>query len=70
MKKIEIHSGEPITEDVIKKIRGIFVESECPNESMMVSIPEFTSFDEGTGIVRLVDGTPTHEEIITFDDTK
>ena len=67
MKKIEIRSGEPITEDIIKKIRGIFAESECPNESMMASIPGFSSFDESAGIVRLVDGQHLHEEIITLE---
>ena len=29
MKNITILSAEPITEDIIKKIRGIFAESEC-----------------------------------------
>ena len=66
MKKIEIRSGEPITEDIIKKIRDIFAESECPNESMMASIPGFSSFDESAGVVRLVDGLRLHEETITL----
>lgn len=66
MKNIKILSAEPITEDIIKKIRGIFAESECPNESMMASIPGFSSFDERAGIVRLVDGKRLHEEIITL----
>lgn len=67
MKNIKILSAEPITEDIIKKIRGIFAESECPNESMMASIPGFSSFDERAGIVRLVDGKRLHEEIITLE---
>ena len=67
MKNITILSAEPITEDIIKKIRGIFAESECPNESMMASIPGFSSFDERAGIVRLVDGKCLHEEIITLE---
>ena len=66
MKKITILSVEPITEDIIKKIRGIFAESECPNESMMASIPGFSSFDERAGVVRLVDGLRLHEETITL----
>ena len=67
MKNITILSAEPITENIIKKIRGIFAESECPNESMMASIPGFSSFDERAGIVRLVDGKRLHEEIITLE---
>lgn len=67
MKNIKILSAEPITEDIISKIRGIFAESECPNESMMASIPGFSSFDEGAGVVRLVDGKRLHEEIITLE---
>ena len=70
MKSIKIVSAKAITEDTIRKIRDIFAESRCPNESMLASISEFTSFDEGAGIVRLVDGNQTHEEIITFDDTE
>lgn len=66
MKKITILSVEPITEDIIKKIRGIFAESECPNESMMASIPGFSSFDERAGVVHLVDGLRLHEETITL----
>ena len=66
MKNIKILSAEPITEDIIGKIRGIFAESECPNESMMASIPGFSSFDERAGVVRLVDGLRLHEETITL----
>ena len=66
MKNIKILSAEPITEDIIKKIRDIFAESECPNESMMASIPGFSSFDERAGIIRLVDGLRLHEETITL----
>ena len=67
MKNIKILSAELITEDTIEKIRDIFAESECPNESMMASIPGFSSFDERAGIVRLVDGKRLHEEIITLE---
>lgn len=67
MKNIKILSAEPITQDIISKIRGIFAESECPNESMMGSIPGFSSFDERAGVVRLVDGQRLHEEIITLE---
>ena len=66
MKNIKILSAEMITEDTIKKIRDIFAESECPNESMMASIPGFSSFDERAGVVRLVDGLRLHEETITL----
>ena len=66
MKNITILSAEPITEDIIKKIRDIFAESECPNESMMASIHGFSSFDERAGVVRLVDGLCLHEETITL----
>lgn len=56
MKKIEIRSGEPIGEDIERKIHDIFVESECPNESLLASIPGFGQYDEQHGIVHLVPG--------------
>lgn len=56
MKKIEIRSGEPIGEDIERKIHDIFVESECPNESLLASIPGFEYYDERHGIVHLVPG--------------
>lgn len=56
MKKIEIRSGEPIREDIERKIHDIFVESECPNESLLASIPGFERYDEQRGIVHLVPG--------------
>lgn len=56
MKKIEIRSGEPIGEDIERKIHDIFVESECPNESLLASIPGFERYDEQRGIVHLVPG--------------
>ena len=56
MKKIEIRSGEPIGEDSERKIHDIFMESECPNESLIASIPGFERYDERSGIVYLVAG--------------
>lgn len=56
MKKIEIRSGEPIGEDIERKIHDIFVESECPNESLLASIPGFERYDEQHGLVHLVPG--------------
>ena len=56
MKKIEIRSGEPIGEDIERKIHDIFVESECPNESLLASIPGFERYDKQRGIVHLVPG--------------
>ncbi|MFC2461020.1 MAG: hypothetical protein ACFNQB_07435 [Selenomonas noxia] len=56
MKKIEIRSGEPIGEDIERKIHDIFMESECPNESLIASIPGFERYDERSGIVHLVAG--------------
>ncbi|WP_315452234.1 hypothetical protein [uncultured Selenomonas sp.] len=70
MKNITIISAEAITEDIVRKIRDIFAESECPNESMLASIPDFTSFDERAGIVRLKDGQYMHEMVIAVDDTE
>lgn len=56
MKKIEIRSGEPIGEDIERKIHDIFVESECPNESLLASIHGFERYDEQHRIVHLVPG--------------
>ena len=42
---IEVRSDKPISEDCLQKIKQIFIESMCPNESLRNSIPDFTSYD-------------------------
>ena len=59
---IEVRSGKPIESATLAKIKDIFKESECPNESLKNSIPEFTSYD-GTGIVQLTVGKEYTEHI-------
>jgi len=43
--KIKIQSGEKISDDTIQKVRDIFAESKCPNESLYHTFDDFTSFD-------------------------
>ena len=50
MKKIEILSGEPISEDVERKIHDIFAESECPNESLLHLSRDSSGMMSGTGL--------------------
>ena len=42
---LEIRSGKPISEITIKKIKQIFEESKCPNESMRNSIEDFAFYN-------------------------
>ena len=53
--QIEIRSDKPISRDRLMKIKYIFRESKCPNESLRNSIPNFTSYD-GDHIVQLGEG--------------
>ena len=59
---IKIKSGKPIDADTLRKIRDIFKESDCPNESMRASLPDFTSYD-GAAIIQLALGD-TYTEYI------
>lgn len=43
--QIKIQSGEKISDDTIQKIKDIFAESNCPNESLYHTFDDFTSFD-------------------------
>lgn len=40
-----IKGGKPLTETERNKIRAIFQESSCPNESLQNSLEGFVSFD-------------------------
>ena len=53
--QIEIRSDKPISRDRLMKIKYIFRESKCPNESLRNSISNFTSYD-GDHIVQLSEG--------------
>ena len=43
--KIKIQSGEEISDVTIQKIKGIFAELLCPNESLYRTFDGFTFFD-------------------------
>lgn len=45
---LRIESDRQITEDVVNKIRDIFKESNCPNESLSKTFERFTSFTNNT----------------------
>ena len=42
---IEIRSDEPISDETIRAVKDICKRSQCPNESMFNSIPNFKSFN-------------------------
>ena len=43
--KIKIQSGAEISADTIQKVKDIFAESNCPNESLYHTFDDFTGFD-------------------------
>lgn len=45
VKRIEIHSGTPISPEKLKMIQDIFNESQCPNESLSNSIDDFAFYN-------------------------
>lgn len=51
-----IKGGSPLTNDERNKIRAIFKESNCPNESLKNSIDGFISFDGQTLHIDYKDG--------------
>ena len=51
---ITIQSGEPITAETVHKVKDIFRESNCPNESLRNSIEGFKSLDDDT--IQIGDG--------------
>ena len=57
--KIYIRSCHPIPEDTVAKIKDIFKQSNCPNESMFSSIKNFKSFD-GFGTI-IIDDNGAYE---------
>ena len=59
---IEIRSGKPIGKSTLDKIKQIFAESNCPNESLLRSIDDFSSFD-GHHIIQLATGDQFTETI-------
>ena len=57
--KIYIRSCNPISDDTVAKIKEIFKQSNCPNESMFNSIKNFKSFD-GFGTI-IIDDNGAYE---------
>ena len=52
---IKVISNEFITQETLQKIRDIFAESHCPNESMFNSIPDFNRLCDDVVIIGNVD---------------
>ena len=52
---IKVVSNEFITQETLQKIRDIFSESNCPNESMFNSIPGFNRLCDDVVIIGNVD---------------
>ena len=42
---VAIKSGQPITDERIAKVKGIFCESNCPNESLSKTFDDFSYFN-------------------------
>lgn len=40
-----VQSGEPITDETLAKIKDIFRESKCPNESLSKTFDNFSRFN-------------------------
>ena len=58
---LTIKSDEPITEEILLKVRGIFSESNCPNESLSKTFDNFNfyrnqviQFGEGENFVEYI----------------
>lgn len=58
---LTIQSGEPITDEMIAKVKDIFHESKCPNESLSKTFYSFSwlkknviQFGEGENFVEYV----------------
>ena len=43
--QIKIQSSEEISADTIQKVKDIFAESKCPNESLYYTFDDFTGFN-------------------------
>lgn len=41
---VTVKSGEPISEEVLRQIKDIFRESNCPNESLSKTFENFSSY--------------------------
>lgn len=67
--KVLIYSKSPLTEVEQNKIKGIFKESRCPNESLKNTFNRF-AFMQGDKIIYFDDITVQnrHEAIITEVD--
>ena len=48
---IKVISNEFITQETLQKIRDIFSESNCPNESLLNSIPGFNRICDDVVII-------------------
>lgn len=59
---ITIQSGEPIAKNTVRKVKDIFRESNCPNESLRNSIEGFKSLDDG--VVQIGEG---NRHTVEFD---
>ena len=59
---ITIQSGEPISGNTVRKVKDIFRESNCPNESLRNSIEGFKSLDDG--VVQIGEG---NKHTVEFD---
>ena len=54
MRMIEVQSSREISPEELKKIQDIFLESQCPNESLINSIDGCKGFHNG--VVTIGDG--------------
>lgn len=61
--KITIKSKTIVKQDTYDKIEAIFKESNCPNESLINSINEFTSYTNG---VVYLGCEPEDENVFTY----
>lgn len=62
---ITVLSDKIVSNEIEKKIKSIFTQSQCPNESLINSIPEFNHLDGNT--IYLGNGSGTYLSIIDLE---
>lgn len=67
MRSIVLKSNEPITDEMLVKIKDIFRESKCPNESLSKTFYSFSWFKGN--VIQFGEGE-NFTEYITVDSTR
>lgn len=63
MRMIEVRSDREVSPGELKKIQDIFLESQCPNESLLNSIDGCKGFRDGVVTIGNGEGFTAHVEV-------